>query len=131
MPLWSKANDFVKRNDMSIWSGSSEDSWFSYDKLQKYRTIKNPELHAINRLGPNQFYILSADIGRLNDSTVVSVLRVNVDKNGIYYCTLVNLFVLGREASTKTFYQQCIDLKKIIQAFNPREVVIDTNGLTN
>lgn len=117
------------REYMSIWSGSSEEAWFSYDKLQKYRKIKNPETHAICRPGANQFYLISVDIGRIHDQTVVCVFRVNIDKNDIHFATLVNLYVLGRSAETKTFYQQCIDLKKIIKAFNPREVVIDTNGL--
>jgi hypothetical protein len=37
--------------------------------------------------------------------------------------------VLGKEVESKTFSRQAIDVKKIINAFNPREVVIDTNGL--
>ena len=51
------------REYMSIWSGSSDESWFNFDKLQKYRKIKNPELHAINRNNPNEFYLLSVDVG--------------------------------------------------------------------
>ena len=113
---------------LSVWSGGSEESWFNFDKLQKYRKIKNPETHAIIRSGTNSFYLLSVDVGRISDQTVCCVFRVNV-LNGKYYATLVNLFVLGRQAETKTFYQQAVDLKKIIQDFNPKEVVIDTNGL--
>jgi hypothetical protein len=30
---------------------------------------------------------------------------------------------------TKPFHKQAMDVKKIIRKFNPREVVIDTNGL--
>ena len=37
--------------------------------------------------------------------------------------------MLARTAETKTFTQQAIDIKKIIRDFQPREVVIDTNGL--
>lgn len=37
--------------------------------------------------------------------------------------------VLGRQAETKTFTQQAIDLKKLILTYNPREVIIDCNGL--
>ena len=68
------------------------------------------------------------DVGRLNDQTVCCVFRVN-NVQGKYLSTLVNLFVLGRTATTKPFTVQARDLKKIIQQFNPREVVIDTNGL--
>lgn len=116
------------REYLSLWSGSSDEAWFKYDKLQKYRKIKNPETHAINRPDSQQFYLLSVDVGRLNDSTVCCVFRVNI-VNEKYYATLVNIQVLGRTVQTKPFSIQAIDLKKIIQAFNPLEVVIDTNGL--
>lgn len=32
--------------------------------MMKHRKIKNPELHAINRPGSEQFYLLSADVGK-------------------------------------------------------------------
>ena len=113
---------------LSLWQGSSEESWFSFEKLSKYRKIKNPETHAINRPGSEQFYLISVDVGRISDQTAVCVFRVNIIK-GKFYSTLVNLIVLGRTPQTKPFSVQAADLKKIINAFNPREVVIDTNGL--
>ena len=113
---------------LSLWQGSSEDAWFSYEKLTKYRKLKNPETHAINRPDSEQFYLISVDVGRISDQTAVCVFRVNVVK-GKFYATLVNLYVLGRTPQTKPFSVQAVDLKKIIQDFNPREVVIDTNGL--
>lgn len=117
------------REYASLWSGSSEEAWFNFDKLTKYRKIKNPETSAKFRANSNQFYLLSVDVGRLNDQTVCCVFRVNVSGEGKYFATLVNLYVLGRQAATKTFNRQVIDLKRIIKKFNPLEVVIDTNGL--
>ena len=125
----SFSEDSFAREYASIWSGSSEEAWFNFDKMGKYRKIKNPETHAISRANSEQFYLLSVDVGRLNDQTVCCVFRVNVSGEGKYYATLVNLYVLGRTVETKPFYKQAIDIKKIIQKFNPREVVIDTNGL--
>jgi hypothetical protein len=113
---------------LSIWQGSTDESWFNYDKLQRYRKIKNPEKYAKFREGSNQFYLLSVDVGRLNDQTVVCVFRVNIIKDR-YYATLVNLIVLGRQAETKTFLRQAIDLKHIIRDYQAREVIIDCNGL--
>ena len=113
---------------LSLWQGSSEEAWFSYEKLSKYRKIKNPETHAINRPDSEQFYLISVDVGRISDQTAVSIFRVNIIK-GKFYSTLVNLMVLGRTPQTKPFSVQAVDLKKIILQFNPREVVIDTNGL--
>ena len=117
------------REYASLWSGSSEEAWFNFDKLSKYRKIKNPETSAKFRANSNQFYLLSVDVGRLNDQTVCCVFRVNVSNDGKYFATLVNLYVLGRQAETKTFNRQAIELKRIIKKFNPLEVIIDTNGL--
>ena len=125
----SFSEDSFAREYASIWSGSSEEAWFNFDKMTKYRKIKNPETHAISRANSEQFYLLSVDVGRLNDQTVCCVFRVNVSGDGKYYATLVNLYVLGRTAETKPFRIQAMDIKKIMRKFNPREVVIDTNGL--
>lgn len=65
---------------------------------------------------------------RIHDSTVATVFRVN-KVNGKYYSTVVNIYVLGRQAETKIFSQQAIDIKLLIERYNPREVLIDTNGL--
>lgn len=65
---------------------------------------------------------------RIHDSTVVTVFRVNKIKDK-FYVTVVNIFVLGRQAQTKTFSQQAIDIKLLIERYNPREVLIDCNGL--
>ena len=116
------------REYMSIWSGSSDESWFNYDKLTKYRKIKNPEMHSKNKLNANEFYLLSVDVGRLNDQTVCCVFRVNIVQDR-YVATLVNLYVLGRTPATKPFSVQARDLKMIIKDYNPKEVIIDTNGL--
>ena len=113
---------------LSLWQGSSEEAWFSYEKLSKYRKLKNPEMHAINRPGSEQFYLISVDVGRISDQTAVSIFRVNIVKNK-FYSSLVNLIVLGRTPQTKPFTIQAIDLKKIIERYGPKEVVIDTNGL--
>ena len=125
----SFSEDSFAREYASIWSGSSEEAWFNFDKMQKYRKIKNPETHANSRASFNQFYLLSVDVGRLNDQTVCTVFRVNINQEGKYYATVVNIYVLGRTIETKPFSIQAIDIKRIIRKFNPREVVIDTNGL--
>lgn len=114
---------------LSLWQGASAESWFDFEKLTRYRKIKNPDTHAKFKGNPNLFYLLSADIGRIHDQTVVTVFRVNIDSSGIYRSVVSNIFVLGRSAETRTFFRQAIDLKKLIRDFEPREVVIDTNGL--
>ena len=113
---------------MGVWSGGSEESWFNFDKISKHRKIKNPEWKQKFREDSTTFYLISVDVGRLSDQTVACIWRVNI-RDAVYYSTMVNIFVLGRQAETKTFSQQAIDLKKLIEDFRPREVVIDCNGL--
>lgn len=113
---------------MGTWLGGSEESWFNFEKLSKYRKIKNPEKTPKFRGDPNVFYLISVDVGRLSDQTVATIFRVNV-KDNKYFATVVNLIVLGLQAETKTFERQAIDLKKLIRTYMPREVVIDCNGL--
>lgn len=113
---------------MGTWLGGSDESWFNFEKLTHYRKIKNPEWSQKFRGDPNIFYLISVDVGRLSDQTVACVWRINI-KQGKFYSTLVYLEVLGRQAETKTFVQQATDLKKLIYRYNPREVVIDCNGL--
>lgn len=113
---------------LGTWLGGSEESWFDFSKLTKYRKIKNPEWRPKFKDDTNVFYLISVDVGRLHDQTVAFIWRVNIRENK-YYGTVVNLYVLGRQAETKTFTQQAIDLKKLIEIYQPREVVIDCNGL--
>lgn len=49
---------------MSLWSGSTEESWFNFDKLLKRRVLKNPENVAKFRQDKDIFYLLSVDVGK-------------------------------------------------------------------
>ena len=114
---------------MSIWGGGSDESWFNFEKLIKHRKIKNPEKRAKNRADRNEFYLLSADVGRYGDQSCVCVWRVNINGYGVYNAALVNIIVLGRTPETRVFSRQAADIKELIRDFKPKEVVIDTNGI--
>lgn len=113
---------------LGYWLGGSDDSWFNFERMTAHRIIKNPEWYAKFKGNSKVFYLMSVDVGRLHDQTVACIFRVNIRENK-YYATLVNLFVLGRQSETRTFTQQAIDLKHLIADYQPREVVIDCNGL--
>lgn len=114
---------------LSLWRGSSAESWFSYDRMTKYRKIKNPEWKAKkNREGVKQFYLISVDVGRLNDRTECCIFRVNIVQ-GVFYATLVNIVTLGLTAEDRQFSIQARDLKELIRRYSPKEVIIDCNGL--
>lgn len=116
------------REYCSIWTGGSNESWFDYDRLAVYRKLVNPESQA-NFNGSNDFfYLLAVDVGRVSCQTVVTVFKVYRNQTG-FRSNLVNLYVLGKNDSERHFEYQARDLKKIIKAFQPKEVVIDGNGL--
>ena len=112
----------------SVWLGGSEESWFDFGKLSNYRKLKNPEWRARYDSGRDLYYYISVDIGRKHDQTVVTVFRVNI-RDGRHYASVVYIEVLGRTAQSRTFSVQARDIKKIIANFNPREVLIDVNGI--
>ena len=116
------------REYMGLWTGGGADSWFDYDKMTGYRKLINPESHQNIRDGGKEFYIISVDVGRLSCQTVVCVFKV-FPQDSIFKCSLVNLYVIGRTEETKSFPTQALELKRIVDAFQPKEVVVDANGL--
>lgn len=117
------------REYASIWSSESEESWFNFKKMNIHRKVKNPEYKRKRSLQDNQFYVISVDVGRIHDQTAVCIFKVTVAADGRHFATLVNLKVLGLIPERKRFEIQAIDLKREIEVFEPRAVIIDTNGL--
>lgn len=113
---------------MSRFVGSSNEAWFDFDKIMTHRKIVNPETREKLREGIESFYLISVDVARRGCQTVATVLKV-FPGGDRYTCNLVNLFVLGKTEDEKVFDNQVLELKRLIKLFNPREVVIDINGL--
>lgn len=114
---------------MSRFVGGSSEAWFDYEKLNKARKLVNPETSQKIKEGLESFYIISVDVARLGCQTVATVLKVYPNTNEGYKINLVNIFILGKTVEEKVFDMQVIELKRLIAAFNPKEVVIDINGL--
>lgn len=124
-----KEDDFA-REYMSIWTGGNSDSWISFDTISRHRVIVNTEFKRNDnpqKLGYNheQFYILSIDVARLRAETTICVFKVLPSMNG-FTKKLVNLEVLPEKLH---FEHQAARIKEMIEAYQPKEVVIDGNGL--
>lgn len=116
------------REYLSIYTSENDDSWFNFDQLLRHRKMVNAEWSA-KRIDPEkQYYLISCDVGRFNDQTEVFVFKVSQRPDGKLRSQVVNIYTLGKTAKDKQFSVQTLHLKKIIKAFNPREIVIDTNG---
>lgn len=113
---------------LSRFVGSSNEAWFDYEKLLSRRRLVNPEKREIVRDDVDSFYLFGVDVARLGCQTVCVVLKV-FSVGEVYRCNVANLFILGKTDKDKVFSKQALELKKLIQKFNPREVIIDINGL--
>lgn len=113
---------------MSRFTGSSNNAWIDYEKLLSRRRIVNPEKSEIVRGDTESYYIFSVDIARLRCQTVCTVLKVFPRTEG-FRIKLVNIYVLGKTENEKIFDKQVLELKRLMRDFNPREVVIDINGV--
>jgi len=115
---------------LSVWLPNDSDAWFDFNRINKHRKKVNPEWKA-NQYDMEEFgsfYVLGFDVGRVNDQSIVSVIKVRPTIKG-YYCQLVNLIVLGTSPETKSFQIQARDFRKLVKDFQPRAVGIDINGL--
>jgi hypothetical protein len=120
--------DSFAREFLGYWTGVSSDSWFDYNKVNNHRKIVNPETTRKIKENSKGFYLLSVDVGRVSDQTVVTVIKV-LEHNGLFVAYITNIIVLGLTKEEKHFARQTLAIKRLIAAFQPKEVVIDANGL--
>lgn len=121
-------DDSFAREYLGQFTGSVQDAWFDYDRLTKYRRLINPELSQKIKAGEDVFYFLSVDVGRFRCQTVVTVFKVYRHQDRFDY-RLVNIVVIGAGQTTHHFDEQALEIKKMIQAYEPKEILIDTNGV--
>lgn len=113
---------------MSRFVGSSNEAWFDYEKFLAHRTLVNPETHQVIRANTECFYLLAVDVARKGCQTACVVLKV-FPRGERYTCNVVNIYILGKTEDEKVFDIQVLELKRLIQRFKPKEVIIDINGL--
>ena len=66
---------------LGVWLGGSDESWFQFDKLVKYRKLKNPEWHQKFIDDKNVFYLISVDVG-LGVGLADEMIRTQFDESG-------------------------------------------------
>ena len=114
-----------EREYESKWTGDVEDAFFSGEKFDRNRTIKQPEYEFSKRSGSRAFYIISVDVGRKDCATVATVLKVTPQPMGSAIKSVVAIY--SRTASH--FREQAVWLKKLFYKYKARRLIIDANGL--
>lgn len=113
------------RESLSIWSGNNEDAWLDSRRLNKHRSLLKCERQAYYSDNcPNAWYLIGVDVGRYSANTAIMVIKVLPNdqryRKNVVYTEVIN----GANYIT----DQAPRIKKLIQLYNPREVVIDGNG---
>ena len=117
--------DSFDRQYRSIWSGDAENAFFSAEKFDKHRVLRQPEGEFSGRSGKSAFYILGVDVGRIGCTTQVCVFKVTPQPQGSAIKSLVNIYTYDAEH----FEEQAIHIKQLYYRYKARKVAIDTNGL--
>ena len=120
------SEDSFARESMSIWTGNSKEAWFDSKRLNKRRSLLKCERKAQeNPPNPKTFYVVSVDVARYDVNSAIAVFKVLPNKDS-FKKHLVYLEVIH---GANFITDQAPRIKKIIQLYKPREVVIDGNGM--
>lgn len=120
------SEESFSRESLSVWTGNAEGAWLDSKRLSKRRTLLKCERKAQeNPSNPNTFYIVSCDIGRYSANTAITVIKVLPNNNNGFKKKIVYVEVIH---GANYITEQAPRLKKLIQLYQPREIVIDGNG---
>ena len=113
------------RENLSIWTGNSEEAWLDSRRLSKHRSLLKCERKPVySEKCPDAWYLISVDVGRYSANTAVMVIKVLPGaqrfRKNVVYTEVIN----GANYIT----EQAPRLKKLIEIYQPREIVIDGNG---
>lgn len=110
------------REYMSVWTGGSEDSYYSYTQISKCRTLVRPEFK--RQEGFKGFYVCAVDVARFEgDQTVAMIFKVYTEGER-YKMHLVNIKILNGTH----FKDQSAMIKQLDLDYNFRAIVLDING---
>lgn len=111
------------REYMSVWSGGSEDSYYSYELISQCRKLVRPEFK--REVGfTDGFYVMAIDVARFEgDQTVAMIFKVYTTGER-YKIHLVNIKLMN-----STHYKdQAVYIKQMDNLFDFKAIVIDING---
>lgn len=117
--------DIFARENLSIWTGNNSEAWFDSHRLVKLRKLLKCERKAQeNPVNSDTYYCIGADIARYSANTAIMVIKVLPGKERFEKKVVYTEVIHGANYIT----EQAPRLKKLIQLYRPREIVIDGNG---
>lgn len=116
--------DSFDREYRSIWSGDSENAFYSAEKFDRARVLLQPEREYSGRT-KNGYYVIGVDVGRFKCATEATIFKVTPQAQGTSTKSVVNLYTYEAEH----FEDQAIHLKKLFYKYKARRLSIDANGV--
>lgn len=111
------------REYMSVWSGGSEDSYYSYELISQCRKLVRPEFKPEVNF-KDGFYVMAVDVARFEgDQTVALIFKVYTTGER-YKIHLVNIKLMN----STHFKNQAIYIKQMDNLFDFKAIVMDING---
>ena len=117
--------DSFDRQYRSIWSGDAENAFFSSEKIDKHRVLRQPEDEYSGRSSKNAFYVIGVDVGRIGCTTEAMIFKVTPQPQGTSIKSLVNIYTY----EAQHFGIQALNIKKLYKKYKAKKVAIDANGL--
>ena len=119
------SEDSFARESLSIWTGNASGAWLDSKKLMRQRKLLRCERKKLeNPSNPNTFYVIGVDVGRYSANTAIMVIKVLPERNYFKKSVVYTEVIHGANYIT----EQAPRLKKLIQLYEPREIIIDGNG---
>jgi len=119
------SEDSFARESLSIWTGNSKEAWLDSKRINKRRTLLKCERKAQeNPTNPDTFYVIGVDVARYEANTAIMVIKVIPNLNGFKKNVIYTEVIHGANYIT----DQAPRLKKLIELYHPKEIVIDGNG---
>lgn len=110
------------REYCSVWTGGSEDSYYSYTQISKCRNLVRPEFE--RQKGFTGFYVCAVDVARFEgDQTVAMIFKVYTEGER-YKIKLVNIKILNGTH----FRDQAAMIKQFDLDYDFKAIVMDING---
>lgn len=110
------------REYCSVWTGGSEDSYYSYTQISKCRNLVRPEFK--RQEGFKGFYVCAVDVARFEgDQTVAMIFKVYTEGER-YKIKLVNIKILNGTH----FKDQAAMIKQFDLDYDFKAIVMDING---
>lgn len=117
--------DSFDRQYKSVWSGDVDNAFYSAEKFDKYRVLRQPQSEYSGRSSKSAYYVIGVDVGRIGCTSQAQIFKVTPQPQGSSIKSLVNSYSFEAEH----FEQQAVHIKQLYFKYKARKIALDTNGL--